>query len=246
MIFCLFHLSLVAVWRHLLLLPLRPVLQLVVQQLHGFPPDRRQLISHQPSHHRDEGIRGQQGVHLGNRRQRWERACCAAGSASPRAETDLVQNVVGFIQQDSPELGGGFVGVRLHAASHAVDVTQDLLQQPENTRHGHLPPHAKTHSHFFTRQNSRLLQPLERLVHAVSAVCNLRRRAAEVHSTHFKHRLLKQLLFVCLSQLASTYNNNNAKATNKLLNNSFHTLNKEINQLKLFVNKKLNFYKNKI
>lgn len=50
--------------RYLLLVPLRAVVQLVVEELHGLPPHRRQLISHQPLHHRDEGVCGQQGVHL--------------------------------------------------------------------------------------------------------------------------------------------------------------------------------------
>lgn len=49
--------------------PLRAVLQLVVQQLHGLPAHGRQLVSHQAPHHRDEGVGGQQGVDLGESSQ---------------------------------------------------------------------------------------------------------------------------------------------------------------------------------
>lgn len=47
--------------------------------------------------------------------------------------TNLVQDIVGFVQQNPPELGGGFAGVLLHAASNTVDVAQDVLQQSANT-----------------------------------------------------------------------------------------------------------------
>lgn len=43
----------------------------------------------------------------------------------------LVQNIVGFVQQNSPELGGGFVGILLHRSSNAVNVPEQVLQQPE-------------------------------------------------------------------------------------------------------------------
>lgn len=49
---------------YLLCIPLCSVLQFVVEQVHGLPPDRCQLVSHQAPHHRDEGVRGQQRVHL--------------------------------------------------------------------------------------------------------------------------------------------------------------------------------------
>lgn len=44
--------------------PLRAVLQLVVQQLHGLPAHGGKLVSHQALHHRDEGVSRQQGVDL--------------------------------------------------------------------------------------------------------------------------------------------------------------------------------------
>lgn len=42
----------------------------------------------------------------------------------------LIQNIIRFVQQNSPELGGGFVGVILHGSSNAVNVPEEVLQQP--------------------------------------------------------------------------------------------------------------------
>lgn len=120
---------------HLLLVPLRPQMQLVVQQLHGFSPDRRQLVSHQPPHHRDERIRGQQGIHLLDTRWRSggrnHKRYTDSNVLDSEQRTNLIQNIVGSVQQNPPELGGGFVGILLHTTSDAVDVPQDVLQQPE-------------------------------------------------------------------------------------------------------------------
>lgn len=85
----------------------------------------------------------------------------------------LVQDVVGFVQQNPPELGGGLAGVLLHAASNAVDVAQDVLQQPANT------PASVKQLHTGRRGrtpafNSPLLQLLQRLAVVVGAVHNLK------------------------------------------------------------------------
>lgn len=42
----------------------------------------------------------------------------------------LIQNIIRFVQQNSPELGGGFVGIILHGSSNAVNVPEEVLQQP--------------------------------------------------------------------------------------------------------------------
>lgn len=46
------------------LLPGRFLLQLVVQKVHRFPADGRQGVAQQPTNHRNECFRGQQGIDL--------------------------------------------------------------------------------------------------------------------------------------------------------------------------------------
>lgn len=95
-----------------------------------------------------------------------------------RVNSNLIQNIVGFIEQNSPELGCGFVSILLHTASHAVDVTQDFLQQPETNMK--LLLYGKNKVTLFlhsAEQNSPLLQLLKWFIHNIAAVCNLEHTA---------------------------------------------------------------------
>ncbi|TNN32069.1 hypothetical protein EYF80_057773 [Liparis tanakae] len=77
-----------------------------------------------------------------------------------------------------PQLGGGLVGVVLHAASHGVDVAQDLLQQPEtHQRSAAAPPPLRRAA---GRRHSPLLQ---RLVHRVGRIRHLDHRTTGLISS---------------------------------------------------------------
>lgn len=71
--------------------PLRAVLQLVVQQLHGLPAHGGQLVSHQALHHRDEGVGGQQGVDLARADSH---RCRRVRQPEPEAEEVLIFDTV--------------------------------------------------------------------------------------------------------------------------------------------------------